>query len=279
MPKLTTTTQFLLAGIAGVLMSAQIASAQDCTPKHEFATIEPGTLTVAVTTYVPHSFIDDSGNMKGIDGDIAAEFAKRECLKVKAIAVDPAAAIQYVLSGQADITTGDWYRTAERAKVMNLSAPLYTDQMAVYSKEGFTNVSDLEGKQVGTVQGYLWVADLKTLLGPSLKLYPNSVNMQQDLFSGRIDVAVDGYSTGVVAEQKGALKDVKVNVAAPDDRVRATKEAAQAGFPYSLNATDLGVALDARIAEMHADGTIVNILKSYGLDGTAANTGAPRLVE
>ena len=279
MPRMTTTTQFLLAGIAGLALSAQIASAQECTPRHQFATIEAGTRTVAVPPYLPHSFVDDSGNMKGIDGDIAAEFAKRECLKVKAIAVDPAAAIQYVLSGQADITTGDWYRTAERAKVMSLSAPLYTDQMGIYSKEGFKNVSDLEGKQVGTVQGYLWVADLKAMLGGSLKLYPNSVNMQQDLSSGRIDVAVDGYSTGVVAAQKGALGEVKVNVAAPDERVKATKEAAQAAFPYSVNAKELGVALDAAIAEMHADGTIVTILKSYGLDGTAADTGAPRLVE
>jgi polar amino acid transport system substrate-binding protein len=279
MPKTTTTTQFLLAGFAGLALTAGVASAQECTPKHQFTTIGAGTLTVAVTTYVPHSFVDDGGNMKGIDGDIAAEFAKRECLKVKAVAVDPAAAIQYVLSGQADIATGDWYRTAERAKVMSLSAPLYTDQMGIYSKEGFKTVSDLEGKQVGTVQGYLWVADLKAMLGGSLKLYPNSVNMQQDLSSGRIDVAVDGYSTGVVAEQKGALGDVKVNVAAPDQRVKATKEAAQAAFPYSLNAKEFGVALDAAIAEMHADGTIVTILKSYGLDGTAADTGAPRLVE
>ncbi len=279
MPAMTFTKHTLLAGIAGLMISAPVAFAQDCTPKHQFSTVEAGTLTVAVTTYAPHSFVDEGGNMKGIDGDIAAEFAKRECLKVKAVAVDPAAAIQYVLSGQADITTGDWYRTAERAKVMSLSAPLYTDQMGIYSKEDFKKVSDLEGKQVGTVQGYLWVADLKTLLGGSLKLYPNSVNMQQDLKSGRIDVAVDGYSTGVVAAQKGALGDIKVNVAAADDRVKATKEAAQAAFPYSLNAKELGVALDAGIAEMHADGTIVTILKSYGLDGTAAETGAPRLVE
>ncbi|MET3646007.1 substrate-binding periplasmic protein [Phyllobacterium ifriqiyense] len=273
------TTQIFLSGIAALALSVGTASAQDCTPKHQFTTVEAGTLTVAVTTYVPHSFVDHSGNMKGIDGDIATEFAKRQCLKVKAIAVDPAAAIQYVLSGQADITTGDWYRTVERAKVMSLSNPLYTDQMGIYSKEGFKNVTDLESKQVGTVQGYLWVADLKAMLGGSLKLYPNSVNLRQDLNSGRIDVAVDGYSTGVVAEQQGALGDVKVNVAAPDDRVKATREAAQAAFPYSLNAKELGAALDASIAEMHADGTIVAILKSYGLDGTAADTGVPRLVE
>lgn len=274
-----TVTQMLLAGVAGLLMTASMAAAQDCTPKHKFPTVEAGTLTIAVTTYAPHSFVDESGAAKGIDGDIATEFAKRECLKVKAVAVDPAAAIQYVLTGQADVTTGDWYRTAERAKVLSLSAPLYTDQMGIYSKQGLTKVSELEGKQVGTVQGYLWVADLKKVLGSSLKLYPNSVNMQQDLKSGRIDVAVDGYSQGIVAGQKGALGDIKVTVAEADSRVKATKEAAQAGLPYSLKAKELGVALDASIADMHADGTIVKILKSYGLDGTAANTGAPRLVE
>lgn len=269
----------LLSGIAGIVVLAQAAMAQDCTPKRTFPTIEAGTLTVAVTTYPPHSLIDDNGNISGIDGDIAAEFAKRECLKVKPVAVDPAAAIQYVLSGQADITTGDWYRTAERAKVMNLSAPLYTDQMAIYSREDFKNVSDLEGKRVGTVQGYLWVADLKKVLGDSLKLYNNSVNMQQDLASGRLDVAVDGYATGVYAALKGALGDIKVNVAAPDERVRATLMAAQASFPYSKAAAEFGAALDANIAEMHADGTIVKILKSYGLDGSAADVGEPRLVE
>lgn len=279
MTRMTTLKQTLFAGIAGLLISTSFAAAEDCTPKHKFETIEAGTLTVAVTTYPPHSYIDDSGVMKGIDGDIANEFAKRECLKVKAITVDPAAAIQYILSGQADVTIGAWYRTAERAKVLNLSAPLYTDQMGIYSKEDFKNVSDLEGKPVGTVQGYLWVADLKTLLGDSLKLYPNSVNMQQDLKSGRIAVAVDGYSTGVVAAQQGALGDVKVNVAAPDDRVKATKEAAQTAFPYSIKAKELGEALDADIADMHSDGTIVKILKAHGLDGTAAETGAPRLVQ
>ncbi len=268
----------LLSGMAGIVVLAQVAAAQDCKPKHTFTTIDKGAVTIAVTTYAPHSFMDEAGNAKGIDGDIATEFARRECLTVKAIAVDPAAAIQYVLSGQADITTGDWYRTAERAKVMSLSAPLYTDQMALYSKEGLKKVSDLEGKKVGTVQGYLWVADLKTLFGASLKLYPNSVSMQQDLFAGRIDVGVDGYSTGVVAEQKGALKDIKVAVAEADPRVKATKEAAQAGFPYASKAKDFGAALDADIEDMHKDGTIVRILKSYGLDGTAADTGPARLL-
>lgn len=39
---------------AGLLISAQIVFARDCMPKHEFKTVQSGTLTVAVTTFVPH---------------------------------------------------------------------------------------------------------------------------------------------------------------------------------------------------------------------------------
>lgn len=268
-----------IVGMAIFMGLSATALAQDCKPKHEFKTITPGTLTIAVTTYAPHSFMDENGNMSGLDGDIAAEFAKRECLTVKPVAVDPAAAIQYVLSGQADITTGDWYRTAERAKVMNLSYPLYNDQMGLYSKNGFKTVEDLVGKNVGTVQGYLWVTDAKKLLGAKLRLYPNSVNMHQDLASGRIDVGIDGYATGAYAAKNGTLKDIKVEIAQPDDRIRATLEAAQASLPYAKSATDFGKALDANIEEMHKDGTIAKILESYGLDKNMGNVGSPKLIE
>lgn len=267
------------AAVVALMLTAQAGVAQDCQPQHQFTTIAPGTLTVAVTTLIPFSWLDDTGTMRGVDNDVATEFAARECLKLKPVAVDPAAAIQYVMMGQADIAVGNWYRTAERAKAMNLSAPLYTDQMGIYSLDGLSTVAELEGKQVGTVQGYLWVSDLKKLLGDSLKLYPSTVDMQQDLKAGRIEVGIDSFATGVIASQQGALGDIQVMVSEPDERVRATVDAAQAGLPYAKTATDFGAALDDTINALHEDGTIGRILESYGLDPAAADVGEPRLIE
>ena len=260
-------------------LAAVQANAQSCTPKNSFKTVEEGVLTIAVTTYAPYSYLSPEGEAKGVDGDIANKIAEMECLKVKAVAVDTAAGIQYVLSGKADITTGDWYRTAERAKVMNLSWPLYNDQMGIYTKEGFEEVKDIEGKSVGTVQGYLWVADLKKLLGSNLKLYPNSVSMQQDLAAGRIAVGIDGYSTGVVAKKAGAMPDIEVKVAKSDDRVKATTEAGQGSFPYSKKNPELGAALDANIKALHEDGTIKSILTANGMEASAGDVGEPRLID
>ncbi len=267
----------ILAG--AVSLGAVQAKAQDCTPKNSFKTVEEGYLTVAVTTYAPYSYLSPEGEAKGVDGDIANKIAEMECLKVKAVAVDTAAGIQYVLSGKADITTGDWYRTPERAKVMNLSWPLYNDQMGIYTRDGFEEVKDIEGKSVGTVQGYLWVADLKKLLGSNLKLYPNSVSMQQDLAAGRLDVGVDGYSTGMVAKKGGAMPDIEVKVAKSDARVKATTEAGQGSFPYSKKNPELGAALEADIKTLHENGTIKEILTANGMEASAGDVGEPRLID
>lgn len=269
-----------LAGVAAAVVTLGAGAAfADCTPKHSFDTVTKGVLTIAVTSYPPSSFTDDQGVAKGYDNDVLVEFAKRECLEVKAIAVDPAAAIQYVLSRQADISSGSWYRTAERAKVMNLSAPIYNDQMGVYSKDGFSAISEFEGQEIGTVQGYNWVTDLRAIFGDKLKIYTSSVNLQQDIKIGRIAAGLDGYAAGAFAESQGASEGIKARVIESDARVKATNTLPQVGFPYHKKATALGEAIDANIAEMHADGSIVKFLAVYGLPASAAEVGAPTLIE
>lgn len=272
------TMKMACTSVAALVMGSGMAFA-DCKPAHEFTTITPGVLTVAVTSYPPSSHIDDTGAAKGYDNDILAEFARRECLEVRSVAVDPAAAIQYVLSGQADLSTGSWYRTAERAKVMSLSAPIYKDQMGVYSKDGFSALTEFEGQPIGTVQGYNWVSDVREIFGQNLKLYPSSVSLQQDLKIGRIVAGLDGYASGAYAEQQGALEGLKARVIAADTRVKATTALPQVGYPYHKRATEFGAALDADIAAMHADGTISKILTGYGLSADAADVGAPTLIQ
>lgn len=269
----------VVLGLAAAPLWPSPSWAQSCTPKHEFPTVEKGYITVAPSTYPPYSSVDNTGEIQGIDGDILKEIAKLECLKVKAIPVDPAAALQYVISGKAEMTTGDWYRTEARERVTSLSAPLYLDQMAVYSRAGIDTVDGLLNENVGSTQGNLWIPDVKKLLGEKLKLYPVSPAALQDLEAGRINVLLDGYSVGVLAQKQGALKDIIIKVIKPDPRVGASMEAGQGAFPMNKANTALRTAIDADIQELHKNGTIGKILAKYGLDPSAAETGAPRLIK
>jgi len=270
----------LLACILGTTAIMTVSAyAQDCKPKHEFTTVEKGYITVGAVTFAPFSYIDSSGNVQGVDADILTEIAKMECLELKTLPTDAAAGIQTVVSGRADVSTGAWYRTKERTRVVNLSAPLYLDQMALFSKEGLTEVSTLEGKTVGSVQGNLWVADLQKVFGENLKLYPTAVAMHQDLVAGRLSAAFDGYSTGMSAIKQGTLNGIQVKVMDADERIAASREAGQGTFPMSKKNDAFSAAIDADIAELHKSGKIAEILVKHGLEATAAETGEPRLIE
>lgn len=261
------------------MFGTSAALAQDCKPAHKFTTVVPGKLTVAIYEYPPFTTVGKDGTIGGVDGEIAKKFAAENCLTVVAAVVDPAATIQYVLSGKADVATGDWYRTAERDKVLGLSYPTYLDQMGIYSKSGLSTVESLVGKKVGTVSGFLWVAELQKLLGSNLTLYPNPVALAQDLAAGRIDAGVDSFGTGVFAQKKGGYPGIVIKVAEPDQRVQASVEAAQANIIHSKSNVDFSTALNATIEAMHKNGQLAELLKAQGLDPSGANVGAPRLVK
>ena len=212
------------------LLGCGAASAQSCTPAHKIdTTVSPGKLTVAIYEYPP--FAVTSPELGGVDGEIVKAVAKMECLTVVPVVVDPAATVQYVLSGKADVAGGDWYRTAKRAEVLGLSYPTYLDQMGVYSKDGVSTVAAMIGKQVGTVSGFLWVAELQKLLGANLHLYPNPVGLAQDLEAGRVQIGVDSYGTGAYAQKKGGYPGIVIKVAEPDTRVQSSIQAAQGEHP------------------------------------------------
>ncbi|MDT7634778.1 MAG: polar amino acid transport system substrate-binding protein [Pseudonocardiales bacterium] len=250
-------------------------AAGNCTPKHQFSTIEKGTLTVGVYDLPPYAMTTGPDGMSGVDADVLREIAKRECLTITAQAGNTASLIPSVQQGRADLAIGDWYRTVPRSKVVNLSAPLYLDQMGIVSDAGLSSVTELQGKKVGTVDGYLWVKDLQQVLGDSLRLYPSAVDMNQDLKAGRIEVGVDSYGSALFTHKGVATK---VLVAQSDDRVAASKEAAQATFPMAKDNQDMLKAFDETIAELHKDGTITKILEANGLPASAEQTGAPRLI-
>lgn len=247
--------------------------AADCKPAHTFKTIKSGTLTVSTYDLPPFTKLKGK-EITGVDGDILKAIAKMECLTITAKPAATAAVIPTVQSGRADVAVGDWYRTAERAKIVSLSDPIYTDQMGLISKDGVSDINELKGRKVGTVDGYLWVKDLKKFLGGGLKVYSSTVNMNQDLASGRIDVGVDSFGSG-----KFNNKNLKVEVAESNPEVAASQEGAQASFPVPLANKELLAAINDGITKLRADGDLAKILVANGLDKSAAEPGEARLIK
>jgi len=271
------------AGIVATLTLAGCSSGgggeaapdENCTPVIGVETANEGVLTVALTNTPPYSFEQD-GQMSGIDARIVEEFAAQECLTIDYAPYTYATAIPAVEQGRVDIALGGFYRTQERADVVTLSDPTYIDELSVYSTEGYKNVDDFLGKTIGTVEGYLWVDDLKALPGTDTRVYPDSISLAKDLKAGRLDAALDGYGAALVATEG---EDFALEVLPEDDRVSSTNIPSQAAVLLDPSNSGLSDAFNTVLGEMREDGRLVDALAEFGLPASAAEVGDARLID
>lgn len=266
--------KFTAAAAIATGLGLGVASAQDCKPQHSFETISEGKLTIALTNTAPYSFEKDSA-VAGIDAELVKRFAKENCLEITYEIFTYPGAVSAVQSRRADIALGGFYRTAARDKVVTLSTPVYLDQLSVTSTDGIDTVDGLLGKQVGTVEGYLWVQDMEKLYEGS-KTYPSSLNLAQDLHAGRIEAALDGFGAAVVQNEG---QKYQVRALKQDPRVGATMNPSQTAFLLDKSNPDFVKAVDTSIEGYRKDGAIGEALKAYGLDPSAADVGDARVVD
>ncbi len=263
-----------LASIALAIFGAGAALAETCTPKHAFTTLADGTLTVALTNTPPYS-VEKDGTVSGIDGDLLSKFAAENCLKISYEIFTYPAAVSAVQTGRADVALGGFYRTAARDRVVTLSTPVYLDQLAVVSKEGYNTVDQLIGKKVGTVEGYDWVMEMEDTIDAS-STYPSSLNLAQDVQAGRLEAGLEGFGAAVMLN---AGTDFKVVLLEADPRITATTQASQTAFLLSKTNADFVTAVNSSLEEYRAAGQIGEVLAAYGLDASAADVGDSRVIE
>ncbi|GAA1789266.1 amino acid ABC transporter substrate-binding protein [Planosporangium flavigriseum] len=249
-----------------------------CKPAHNnVKTIEQGTLTVAAYVYPPFADVKD-GKLTGAEGEILTKVAEMECLKIKVVQGASSAMIPNVQSKRADTTLGSWYRTAKRAEVVRLGAPVVADRLSLVSASGVSSIQDLKGKKVGSVLGFLWNDDMKKLLGDDYKLYDSAEAEYADLKAGRIEVAVNGSSAAAYQLQKHPIDGAKIKIPGPDPAVKSTLKPGQTQFPVSKDNEDLGKAMDENVATLRKSGELKKILDKYGYVPEASEPGEPNLL-
>lgn len=269
----------LILASAAIVATSTGAYAADCKPAHEFQTVTPGKLTMAIYNYPPFAMVTTDNQASGIDAEIVRLTAEANCLEVVPLNLAPAAVVQSVVSGKADVAVGGWYRSEERSKVLGISAPTYMDPMTSISKDGLDTVDSLLEKSIGTVQGYTWNGTLQKVFGANVKLYPDGLAMYTDLEAGRVDVALDGSVAPVEAKKGGRLEGFQTRLVKSDQRIPDTLQPPQCGLLYTFGNTGLGEALDDTVIRIHKDGTLAKWLTDAGYDPAMGDVGEPRLVQ
>lgn len=269
--------------VSGLALSGCGAAGQDtaavegCTPRHPWIkTMAPGALKVAASNYPPFIILQGQ-EINGLDGEVLKAAAGMECLRLEPMPLDFASAIPSVQNGRADISLGNWDCTVQRSKIVGL-VNVYKNQMAIVSGDGSSSLEALKGRSVGSVDGFHWNEDLKSIYGSQLKLYPSSTAMFQDYKAGRVDALIDGYGSAAhTSKQNGG--EWKLAVVEPDERVPVSVQPAQVCFIVGLENETLREALQENIKTLRKDGTLGEMVVHAGLEPSAADIDQLQLVE
>jgi ABC-type amino acid transport substrate-binding protein len=237
-------------------------------------TIKPGVLKVAIQPYAPYTAL--VGNkLTGLDSDIINAVADKLGLKVEAQVTDFAGMLASVQSHRVDITIGGVAWTAERQKQGLFTDPPYYSPpaMAVGPGHTYTTVNDLEGRNLGTVEGYVWVKSIQAVPGAKLHAYPDANGVFDDLGAGRIDVGFLDPLIIIAAQKERPGLKIETQYLTPPSAEEVKARPAYAFFrPYMTSfylpkqAPRLERAISAEIRKLYQSGQMTKLIQTYGGD-------------
>lgn len=203
--------------------------------------------------FYPFTQFDETGQITGMDREIADEVCARAALTCTWVATQFDGLIPGVTDGTYDIIMGGIAVTDARAKLVDFSIS-YTESASDSSYLGRPGAPAVDDAMIAVQSGTIHAQHLADT-GRRYTLYPNEAAVLQALVDGKADLALGSFN------------------AEPLGQIMATN-----GFDwlYSENIPDNGTAmavckgntallqkLDAALAAMIADGTLDEILSRW----------------
>lgn len=223
----------------------------------ELTTVNAGKLTMSTNAeFPPYETTTDSGELEGIDIDVAAAIAEKLGLELQVDDMDFDAALLAAQNGKSDMVMAGVTVTDERLKVMDFSDTYAEGIQSIIVKEDspIASPDDLADKMIGTQRGttgYIYCSD--DFGDDHVTPYDSGLTAVQALVNGQVDA--------VVIDNAPAKEFVKAN---PGLKILDT---AYAQEDYAIGVakgnTELLNAINGALEELEADGTLQAIVGKY----------------
>jgi polar amino acid transport system substrate-binding protein len=207
----TLTTLLLAAGLLPAAAMAQVT----CKPPEGIKLVTPGVLTATTSPTVPPlQYIDDSGNIVGMDMDLGNMIGAKLCLSVTYVPSEFVTMIPALKSGRYDMIDTFMYYTPARAEQIHM-IPYGAATNSIVVPAGSTGgaaLDDFSGKRLGTQLGSMDDVNARTVdkalkdAGkPEIEIhtFPSSADILQALRAGQVDGAIVSTDSAFYYRSKG----------------------------------------------------------------------------
>ena len=220
-----------------------------------------GTLIVGTKAdYKPYGFRDPSGNIVGLEPDLAADVAKRLGVKLELVPVVASNRMQFLDQGKIDLMIATMTDTPERRKAVDIVDPDYyasgTNLLAPKSAH-LKDWAELKGKPVCLIQGSFYNKELQEKYGIEPVAFKGTSEAYAALKSGNcVGVAYDDTALfGQLLDPE--WKDYEV----PLKSILVEPW----GLAVKLGENDFAKFVHDAIIDWHKTGFILGLEKKWGL--------------
>jgi len=255
----------ILAGVATLALIGLGAGHSQAADELQQIT-QKGVLTVGVKAdYPPFGFRETSGNIVGIEPDLARDLAKRLGVKVSFVPVVASNRIQFLQQGRIDVLIATTTYTKERAKQVQFVSPNYYASgynVMVPKALKATSWDALKGKTVCAIQGSFYNRGASEKFGLQLSAFAGVAEALAALQQGRCvgflydDTAIEGQ----LLKSQWSSYDMPLE----------SQDAEPWGIAVKNGADALGAKVHDAIEAWNKDGTILELEKKYGIKHPSA---------
>lgn len=240
-----------------VLVLLIVAASFSFAQAGKLPTIKPGKLVVAVAqTYPPFGYIDDKGNLAGLEIDLDKEICKRLGLEYEPIRIEWAGLIPSLNANKIDMISNPMDITPERQKAVTFAnAWLKSGGVLLVSTDSnIYKLSDAAGKKFGVLLASSWVKYAQGLKPGEIKYYESDVIALRDVANKQVDCSIADV---IVASY--AIKVNKFPIRIVEEYVTAVQKA----HVFKKGNYELVRAVNKALDDMYADGTYQQITSKY----------------
>lgn len=256
-----------------LVLSASHAQAQNDRFKK---VLERGTLVVGVKAdYKPWGFRDASGNIIGMEIDMAQDVADALGVKLELIPVQSSNRMQFLEQGKIDLMIATMSDKANRRKVVGITDPnYYTSGTNVLAKKGAVSKwEDLRGKPVCGKQGAFYNKQVSQRYGATIVAFVGNAEAKQALRDGKCVAWVYDDSSIMADLASGQYDDYEMPMQTEDDTPW--------GLAVPLEEKDgiWGHFMSGMTYNWHRTGRLIELEKKWGIQPTAYLQGMAKKLE